>query len=902
MTTTPATHEAGGIRAWRLGTSVTVTAGVLLVLLLTFTYLTYRDIFNDRRNAEIENTVAIGRAMAGEVDAFLADLENVTLAIAVGIGAQEGAYTQPAVGPYLKRVIENYEGLRALFVTDRSGRVLAADSGAGIGTDLSSRPYVKALAAGTPVVWSDALVGIQSGQVTVAFGRVILNPDGKVRGYLLAAFYPKRLVERLAARVPPTAHISLLDRQGFVLHTTSDPNLPAAERDVSKDTRVMEALTGRPVRIANRGLPFSQEARFGALIPIPRTGWVLAATRPLEPVEMQIRGPALRQAGGIALAATLLAAVGLFIGQRLARPVRRLAETAEAIARGERPIVPTVRGPAEVMQLAKGMQVMTRAVAEREDALAFLAEASKQLSSSLDHETILRNLARLAVPSMADWCVIYLLNDDGSVRRLEVAHDPSKADLVRRLAGAVPLDERHAAVQVMKTGKPRLIPEIPDDMLRAVVKDDEAYRLIKAVGLKSSMVVPMMSRGQPIGAISFATAESGRAYGPQHLLIAEELAFRAALAVDNARMYARERGIAETLQRSLLRKDLPEMPGVTVAARYLPAKTEAEVGGDWYDVFALPDGRIGMVMGDVAGRGIEAASVMGQLQHALRAYALEGHAPAVVLERLNALLELKDMATLLYLIFDPATWTLTYANAGHLPPLTIAPEGQVAMLEDGSPPLGGSPLTLYRESTVTLTPGSTIVLYTDGLIEVRGESIDMGLFRLIRAMEGAGAVDLEALLDRILMVMVGGQGAADDVALLALRAEALDPARLRLRVAATPNSLPLVRHTLRRWLAHSGATPADIYDISVATAEACANSIEHAYQAADARLEIEAMLRDSQIFVTVRDWGQWREPRGKHRGRGLILMKGLMDTVQVAHSEDGTTVQMRRRLKREARV
>jgi len=150
--------------------------------------------------------------------------------------------------------------------------------------------------------------------------------------------------------------------------------------------------------------------------------------------------------------------------------------------------------------------------------------------------------------------------------------------------------------------------------------------------------------------------------------------------------------------------------------------------------------------------------------------------------------------------------------------------------------------------------------------------------------------------------MVGGEGAADDIALLALRAEALDPARLRLRVPATPNSLPLMRHTLRRWLAQSGATSEDIYDISVATAEACANSIEHAYQAADARLEIEAMLRDSQIFVTVRDWGQWREPRGKHRGRGLILMKGLMDTVQVAHSEDGTTVQMRRRLKREARA
>jgi serine phosphatase RsbU (regulator of sigma subunit)/anti-sigma regulatory factor (Ser/Thr protein kinase) len=892
------------IRPWRLTTIVTVTVIVLLGVLLAFTYVTYRNVLENRRNAEIENAMAIGRAMAGELDAFLADIESTTLAMSIGIGGQSGTHSQRSVGPYLKRVIQNYEGVRAIFVTDPSGRVMAADSGIGIGTDLSSRPYLRALRTGTSKTWSDALVGMQSGQVTLTFGRVILYPDGRVRGYLLAAFYPKGLVERLAARLPPAARITLIDRKGFVLHTTYDPDLPVAQRDVSGDTRIREALRGRPVRISERGLAFSQDTRFGALIPIPRTGWVLAVSRPLDPVEMQIRDVALRQAGGIALVATLTALVGLFIGHRLTRPVRTLAQTAEAIARGERPIVPSVRGPAEVLQLAAGMQAMTRAVSEREDTLRFLAEAGKQLSTSLDHETILRNLARLAVPSMADWCVIYLKNDDGSIRRLEVVHDPSKTDLVHRLAGAgaLPLDERNPVVQAMKTGKSLLSPEISDTTLRAAARDDEAYQLIKALGLKSNMIVPMVVREQTIGAISFSTAESGRRYAPQHLTIAEELAHRAALAVDNARMYARERGIAVTLQRSLLRKDLPEMPGVTVATRYLPAKTEAEVGGDWYDVFAFPDGRIGMVMGDVAGRGIEAASVMAQLQHALRAYALEGHAPVMVLERLNALLELKDMATLIYLIFDPATWTVTYANAGHLPPLTIAPNGQVSTFGEGSPPLGGSPLTLYRESTVTLTPGSTIVLYTDGLIEVRGESIDVGMARLAQVVTERGGGDLEALLDRILSVMLNSEGAADDVALLALRAEALDPARIMLRIPATPNSLPLVRHTLRRWLTQAGATSEDIYDISVATAEACANSIEHAYQAADARLEIEATLQDGQIIVTVRDWGQWREPRGKHRGRGLILMRGLMDAVQVIPSDGGTTVQMRRRLKREVRA
>ncbi|MGH2399618.1 MAG: ATP-binding SpoIIE family protein phosphatase, partial [bacterium] len=348
---------------------------------------------------------------------------------------------------------------------------------------------------------------------------------------------------------------------------------------------------------------------------------------------------------------------------------------------------------------------------------------------------------------------------------------------------------------------------------------------------------------------------------------------------------------------------LPEFPGIAIASRYLPARQEAEVGGDWYDAFALPDGRVGLVMGDVAGRGIEAAAVMGQLQNAVRAYAMEGHAPGVILERVARLLDLREMATVIYLAFDPPAWTIHYANAGHLPPMVIGPDGTVSLLlEGGSPPIGGAAEALFKEERVSVAPGSAIVLYTDGLIEVRGEPIDHGLDRLVRAASGQSPDQPEALLDHLLSTLLGGSAGADDVALLALHATLLDPAHLRLRLNAVPASMPLLRHTIRRWLDQAHASAAEIFEISVAASEAFSNAIEHAYAAADGQIDVEGELMREDLTLTVRDWGRWRQPRGTNRGRGLGLMRGLMDNVTVTPESTGTIVRMSRRLHREVRA
>jgi integral membrane sensor domain MASE1/anti-sigma regulatory factor (Ser/Thr protein kinase) len=358
-----------------------------------------------------------------------------------------------------------------------------------------------------------------------------------------------------------------------------------------------------------------------------------------------------------------------------------------------------------------------------------------------------------------------------------------------------------------------------------------------------------------------------------------------------------EHRIAETLQRSLLPERLPQIPGVALAARYTPASADMEVGGDWYDVVQLPNGHVGLAIGDVAGHGLRAASVMGQLRMALRAYALEEESPAAAVTRLDQLahrLPLAEMATLVYLVFDPDSGTVRFANAGHPPPLVVADE-EVSYLREGlAPPIGAAYPGRFPETTFDLVPGSTLLLYTDGLVERRGLSIVDGLARL-KAEAARGGDDLDALCDHLLRTMVGGH-VEDDVALVALRAVPLAE-ELHLRLPAEPSVLAPLRGTLRRWLRELGATADETNEILVACGEACTNSIQHAYGAAEGTLEIELAHSGRTVDLTVRDRGRWREPGRGEGGRGLPLMRGLMDAVHVQSDPEGTVVRLEKRLR-----
>lgn len=410
--------------------------------------------------------------------------------------------------------------------------------------------------------------------------------------------------------------------------------------------------------------------------------------------------------------------------------------------------------------------------------------------------------------------------------------------------------------------------------------------------------VPLVAEGAVTGVL-VARATPPREFTEEDLTLMRLAAQRVGLAVAHARVYEREHRIAETLQRSLLPDRLPQLPGLEVAARYLPAASEAEVGGDWYDVIPIGGGAVGLVMGDVAGKGLSGASMVGRLRSALRAYALEGHNGGLVVERLNRLLwteaEESQMATMLYVIVDPAANAVRWVNAGHPPPLIVS-DGEPRFLEGvASVPLGVLPFPSYEEASAPLEPGSAIVLYTDGLVERPGENIDDGMARLAAAVRGSSD-EVDALCDQLLDSLVEPGGATDDVALLALRSLPV-PEEFSAEFPAEPESLAPIRSMLRRWLGYAGAGEDEVAEIITACGEAATNAIEHA-GGHDGRFEVGGRRHGGAIEIVVRDHGSWRDARPGDQGRGLDLMRTLMDTVAVDSAPEGTTVSLRRRLGR----
>jgi anti-sigma regulatory factor (Ser/Thr protein kinase) len=336
-----------------------------------------------------------------------------------------------------------------------------------------------------------------------------------------------------------------------------------------------------------------------------------------------------------------------------------------------------------------------------------------------------------------------------------------------------------------------------------------------------------------------------------------------------------------------------------VAVRYLPAGAGMEVGGDWFDMLELGDGRVALAMGDVVGRGVRAAALMGKLRTSLEAYAFDGRSPEQVVERLHSLMERQhrsEMATLLYVVIEPDRASAELACAGHMPLLIRGASGEARFpAGDVSPPLGALPFVRFQASRVDLEPGSSLLLFTDGLVEVRGTSIELRLEELRRIVE-TGPSAPEALCDVLLERMLGHEEPQDDVALLVLSVSPLPAQGFTLDLPAEPEALSSVRQSLERWLSEAGTSRRDAHAIKVACGEACANAIEHAYRPGDAAFRIEASRVDSEVLIVVRDFGGWREPRGTDRGRGLPLMEALMDFVQVDPSSEGTTVHLRRRL------
>lgn len=422
--------------------------------------------------------------------------------------------------------------------------------------------------------------------------------------------------------------------------------------------------------------------------------------------------------------------------------------------------------------------------------------------------------------------------------------------------------------------------------------------LLREKGLKSLLGVPLIAEGEVVGVLHVGSL-GDRHFTDEDTDLLQRAGDRAALAI-HARIAERERGLAEELQRSLLPQSLPSFPGMHVAARYAPAAS-ALLGGDWYDSFVTRRGMLCLAIGDVVGRGFRAAAVMAQLRSGLRAYALDERSPLELIERLNTLvrqLEPGRTATLVYIVLDPLTSEMQIVSAANVPPLLTSPEGYAELVElPPAPPLGATASPAYEVVSGELVPGSRLMLYTDGLVERPGESLDVGLDRLIAATGGDGGT-IDAFCQGVFDSLLPGRTAEDDAALIAIETEEL-PDPMSVTLPAERDSAPLLRRLLSRWLADKGASQIELDSLLLASAEACSNAIEHAYPPDLNTFHVEVTSHHRDVTVIVRDWGTWRPPRGTNRGRGIKMMEALADSVDIDRSEQGTTVVIRHHLNEE---
>jgi PAS domain S-box-containing protein len=416
---------------------------------------------------------------------------------------------------------------------------------------------------------------------------------------------------------------------------------------------------------------------------------------------------------------------------------------------------------------------------KREEGQRFLAQATKELVSSLDYQATLSRIARMTVPQLADWCAVDILEPDGSLKLLAIAHtDPSKVEWAREFRRAFPIDMTAPTglPRVIRTGKSELYPSINSALLEASL-DEEQLEVIRELQLSSVMLLPLRARGRTLGTISFVFAESGRSYCEADLLLAEDLASRAALALDNARLYRERDDIARTLQEGLLPGPFPEVPGVELAARYQAAGEGIDVGGDFYDAFDTEDGAWALVVGDVCGKGPKAAALMGTARHTIRAAALREHRPSAVLTTLNAALHQQSreqwFCTVCYVRLRPQSGgaRLTVCAGGHPLPAILRTDGTVEFAGTPGTLLGVFTDVELTDATVDLGPGDALVLFTDGLTDAERTGEEFGqkwLADMLARNVGRSVEEIARSLER---VVLGDRNRRlpDDLAILVAR-------------------------------------------------------------------------------------------------------------------------------------
>ncbi len=542
----------------------------------------------------------------------------------------------------------------------------------------------------------------------------------------------------------------------------------------------------------------------------------------------------------------------------------------------------------ERMEALAGERAARREAEQTAAAQAVLSEASAMFAELFEPDGIAHALVELLVPRLADLAVLHVVDADGQVTLAAVnTLDPADRQPAHDFFAGFPvdLDQPHGSGAALRTGLPQPPVQLTAEILRAASPDAETANRLASFAHGSVVSVPLLARGRTVGALSLLRDEP---YAEVVLAQAVDIARRAALALDNANRYAFERDVAVTLQRSLLPRQLATGTHFTAAARYLPGAQGTQVGGDWYDLIEVGDGALFLVVGDVMGRGVAAAAQMGQLQATVRAYALEGHGPAQVLQRLDRVVQAVDdlhFTTCVMARVDPSTGRAVLASAGHLPPLLCTAAGEATLIElDPGLPLGvGDPQ--FSEREVHVGRGGLLLFYTDGLVESRTAPIGDGLERLATCLRGP-VRSAEAACDDVLAALGREGGYDDDTAVLALL---LSPAEgsVELRLPGVAPSAAVARHAVR------DLVPGDSDVAQLLVTEMVANAVRHV---GVAELLVRAAVTVAGLRVEVVDASpvlptpSLTPSDDQESGRGLLLLDALARTWGVQPENGGKCV------------
>jgi CheY-like chemotaxis protein/anti-sigma regulatory factor (Ser/Thr protein kinase) len=527
----------------------------------------------------------------------------------------------------------------------------------------------------------------------------------------------------------------------------------------------------------------------------------------------------------------------------------------------------------------------------------FLESATASLERRLDVQGRAGQLAHTCIPELGDVALVQLVEPDGVVEVAAVATRGLQDDVLRKLVG-----RRSNASSfgrwVFDQPRAQLFESVTPETWSELGLGNEGHALSATLEPRSMIAAPLALGRRSLGVLVVCTSSHHEPYTGEDLEVVQDLARKAAMAVENSRLFEAEQERSKALQLSLLGRAEVTSPAVTAAMRYLPGTAELEVGGDWYDLIEREDGGVLVTVGDVVGHGVQAATAMGRLRSAMGALGLVVDSVPELLGRLDQFadkIEEGRFGTVAAVLLEPETGELRYSLAGHPPPLVIDRDGNGRFLEGGN----GPPLCIVLgdetgrpEGRAMLEEGASLILYTDGLIERREDSIDNGLERLLEAAAARHRFEPERLCDEI--VDEFAEGSLDDLVFLCLRREPRDTRIFRKVFPAVPKALQQVRQELRAWLAEQGIDQRRVEDVVQACGEGCANTVRHAYGEQPGEATLELRLRSDGTLVTrIRDAGIWR-PRAhtESSGHGMEIMRAFSDDVHIHRTPQGTTVVM----------